>query len=108
LVAVAVLGALPLRARFAVSRPSIESAADDAAAGVGRHGRLIAYPAGAVSRVEGTIGVLVSGRCGFFRADEAAAATGAAGPPPPPTELADEVRLGGGWRAGCLVAAVDG
>jgi hypothetical protein len=111
LVAVAVLGALPLRARFAISRPSIESAADDAAPGVGTHGRLVAYPAGVVSRSEGTIAVFVSTGCGFFRPDSGGADAGGAGtvaPPSGPIELDDEVRLGGGWRSGCLVGAVGG
>ena len=76
LVAVAVLVALPLRVRFALSRAAIASEAEDASPGVGRHGRLVAYPSGLVQRADGSTAVLVDARCGFFRADPAGEALG--------------------------------
>ena len=124
-VAVAVLLALPLRGRFALSRAAIASAADDASPGVGHHGRLVAYPGGLVDRVDGSTGVLVDARCGFFRTEPSGAAAAAGRPETTDATgnatgdgtgsgtaggghvLVDTVDLGGGWQAGCLVAPVD-
>lgn len=116
-VAVAVLVDLPLRGRFALSRAAIASAADDASSGVVHHGRLVAYPGGLLLRVDGSTGVLVDARCGFFRrgAPDAASSSGApdgssadTGTSADTGATADTGSTGGGTGSGGAATGTDG
>ena len=104
-VAVAVLGGLPLRARFTLSRAAIASARRRC-----RGRQLLPRPSRRLSRrlvaPDGrSTGVLVDDRCGFFRLDGTGADPGGSAESAAGVVLTHAARcaaLGGGWRAGCL------